>query len=111
MSSICSSKFVNLRETAPPAVTVKSSEENDATPTVEAVATSPETVTVFVAGSTTVEIPELPAYVKVSVKRLIVSVPESPAIPRFVATSANVVVPEPFVTITCPAEPSTDGRS
>ena len=75
-----------LIDTAPD-VTVKSVALNEATPLFVSVASSAETVIVLFVTATS--IPSPPATVNVSVKRLTVSVPVSPAIDRFVATSVS----------------------
>ena len=74
-----------LRDTSPD-VTVKSDALNDATPLLVVEASSADTVIVLFVTATS--IPSPPATVNVSVKRLTVSVPVSPAIDRFVATFA-----------------------
>ena len=71
-----------------PAVAVKSVESKLATPLFDEVASSADTVIVLFVTATS--IPSPPATVMVSVSRFTVSVPESPAIERFVATSASL---------------------
>ena len=70
-----------------PAVTVKSASAKEAIPLLDVLASSPAIVIVL--SVTATSIPSQPETVNVSVRRFTVSVPVSPAIERFVATSAS----------------------